>query len=381
MQMQRIITSNKKWIPQIDGLRFVAIAGTIIGHIFSVLYYGRGGYASVGLTPDTHIFWVQTLLNATRGVPLFYVISGFIIAQPFVRFYLDSGKPISTGAFYARRVTRLEPPYILSLFIYLAAQLAVSGRTHFNHLGQAFFLHLIYVHNFFPAVPTLNLVTWTLELEIQFYLLAPVFANIFRVRSSTLRRAILLAAILASAFLPTAKLDSVGFYFPTQLCFFLTGFLLADLRLHLGKGGTSKAWDLIAIFGFAGFLFVPERWGRFVFCIVLAALFTSALSGPFAKKLFGLRPIALIGGMCYSIYLYHMLVISIVFNFTHRLLGFIDLKRDYAMQLLLLIPPVMLVSVVFYLGVERPCMDPQWPSKLWRRIAANESRNQIETRS
>lgn len=373
MQMQRIIASNKKWIPQIDGLRFVAIAGTIVGHIFSTLYYGRGGYASVGLTLNYHILWVQVLTNATRGVPLFFVISGFIIAQPFVRAYLDNGKPISTGAFYARRVTRLEPPYILSLLIYLAAQIVISGRTHFNHLGQSFFLHLVYVHNFFPAVPTLNLVTWTLELEIQFYLLAPVFAFIFLIRSASLRRLLILSVIAVSALLPTTKLDPLGFYFPAQLCFFLTGFLLADLRLHLAKGNSSKLWDIVALAAFIGFMFVPDHWGRFVFCIVLGALFTSSLSGPIAKKIFGLRPIALIGGMCYSIYLYHMLVISIIFNYSHRLLSFTNLKRDYIIQLLILVPPVLLVSLFFYLAVERPCMDPQWPSKLWRRLTGTQA--------
>jgi len=103
------VTSGGNFIPEIDGLRFLAIGSVLLFHV---------NYSLSRAYHWTMKPWEQTISNAlsrgTLGVELFFVISGFILAQPFVRQRLLGGQPVSIRGFYKRRLTRLEPPYILS---------------------------------------------------------------------------------------------------------------------------------------------------------------------------------------------------------------------------------------------------------------------------
>jgi peptidoglycan/LPS O-acetylase OafA/YrhL len=76
-----------------------------------------------------------------------------------------------------------------------------------------------------------------------------------------------------------------------------------------------------------------------------------------------------IGGMCYSIYLLHFLFIAVLFKVTrHAIVPSAPFFLNYAIQLALVAVPVIAICAVFFLLVERPCMDPDWPSKLWHKI-------------
>jgi peptidoglycan/LPS O-acetylase OafA/YrhL len=117
----RRVTSGSSWIPQIDGLRFVAIAAVVLAHTHTEV--SARGPRPLLLAPEAHPFLSVfiTYCTSIRGVELFFVISGHILARPFLRQYLLAGHPVRAGAYYLRRITRLEPPYILSLFIYTFA--------------------------------------------------------------------------------------------------------------------------------------------------------------------------------------------------------------------------------------------------------------------
>jgi peptidoglycan/LPS O-acetylase OafA/YrhL len=110
----RRTTSSNSFIPEIDGLRFLAISLVVFLHTYLfiidktpfVLKYSVGDY------------WLKLiLLNGSRGVLLFFVISGFILAMPFAKHYITAGQPVSLKKFYLKRLTRLEPPYIISTLL------------------------------------------------------------------------------------------------------------------------------------------------------------------------------------------------------------------------------------------------------------------------
>lgn len=121
----RRITSGGAYIPEIDGLRFIAIASVVVFHCF--------------MQTELPLFWGGRpflLDHLRRGVELFFVISGFVLGAPFARFYLAQGQPVRIGSYFARRLTRLEPPFILILCIRAVALLIgthAAGRvlTHF----------------------------------------------------------------------------------------------------------------------------------------------------------------------------------------------------------------------------------------------------------
>ncbi len=70
------------------------------------------------------------------------------------------------------------------------------------------------------------------------------------------------------------------------------------------------------------------------------------------------QPMAvIIGGMCYTIYLYHFMIIDLIAPWTMRLASPAhSIPADLILQCLLMVPPVLLVSVVIFVLVERPCM-------------------------
>jgi peptidoglycan/LPS O-acetylase OafA/YrhL len=70
--------------------------------------------------------------------------------------------------------------------------------------------------------------------------------------------------------------------------------------------------------------------------------------------------------MCYSIYLFHVLVISAVRQVSTPLHMGQNFWAYYGLQALLILPCVLIFCGAFFLIIERPCMDREWPRKLWQ---------------
>jgi peptidoglycan/LPS O-acetylase OafA/YrhL len=83
----RRVTSHGKWIPEIDGLRFVAIAATLLAHILGETF-ARGGH---DFGSGVRLAVYGAMDRGGRGVKLFFAISGFILAQPFLKQHLLHG--------------------------------------------------------------------------------------------------------------------------------------------------------------------------------------------------------------------------------------------------------------------------------------------------
>lgn len=369
MQLRRIMTGGT-WVPQIDGLRFVAIVSVVLFHLLGELLVRAG--RPIAVQPRYELL-TRFIGNGDRGVLLFFVISGYILARPFLRQHRLGGKRVALGAYYLRRVTRLEPPYILSLLMYTVAFWAFGAplRSMLPHLAASAF----YVHNLvYRSVSTINFVTWSLEVEIQFYILAPLLSLIYVVGNTLLRRWVLAALILASgAFNLYLSGDPASILHGTilnYLHYFLTGFLLADvIEGHQQQPYRSPAWDAVSFVVWPIIFFLPRYNATLAWLpILILPVYLAAFYGP-ASNWFFRRPfVALGGGMCYSLYLMHMLIISVVFKATRHFAVFHDLLVNYAIQVVTLGTAIALLGTLYFVLIERPCMDPQWPQKLWLRI-------------
>ena len=77
-QLKRVI-ANGSFIPEIDGLRFIAITTVVVYHIIGFLTIKN---KNVFEQAFHNSFLARFASNGHYGVELFFVISGFILALP-----------------------------------------------------------------------------------------------------------------------------------------------------------------------------------------------------------------------------------------------------------------------------------------------------------
>jgi peptidoglycan/LPS O-acetylase OafA/YrhL len=217
-------------------------------------------------------------------------------------------------------------------------------------------------------------IAWSLEVEIQFYLLVPLLTLAFKLKNSVARRACFLAAILAIGVVqqlailgPHAVAGSarLGITILFYLQYFLAGLLLSDLYLlELPKWRPSWWWDGISLVAWPAIFFLEIPWWHAVLPLFIIPAYLAAFRAKAVKRFFSNYWIAVIGGMCYSIYLWHFFVIAFVMRASRHLLIFHDFLINYTIQVIAMVPVVLAVSGVYFIFVERPCMDPDWPAQL-----------------
>ena len=225
-------TSSGRFIPQMDGLRFVAIGMVILFHLSGYLL-AKSALHHSGSLPQSD--WLaQIALVGFRGVELFFVISGFILALPFAAHHLKNAPPVSLRKYYLRRLTRLEPPYVVTVLVLFFLAVWIQGQTAANlypHLAASIF----YLHNLIYGSPSRVIgVAWSLEIEVQFYVLVPLLTLLFAIRRRWVRRLSVVTLILGllsmqSLLLPQSGRVSLSIL--AYLQFFMIGFLLADIFL------------------------------------------------------------------------------------------------------------------------------------------------------
>lgn len=365
-------TASGQFIPEIDGLRFVAI--------WSVVLFHMQGFAVKKLGLDASQDLLALLMSkGSFGVQLFFTISGFIISLPFAQAYRGTRPRPRLGTYYGRRLTRLEPPYIVNLLA-LSALLSLFGKLPLAGLLSHLLCSLTYTHNLvYGKASTINGFAWSLEVELQFYLLAPLLAKVFAVSSVRRRRLLLVAGIAFSTYaaeylVPQAPRWHLSL--PAHLNYFLCGFLLADLYLLelATEVKRSHTWDIVGLVSWlllAGLLFCPKGL-HLLRPVPLLLAYYAAFRGRWSQRLFGNRFIYTIGGMCYTIYLYHLYPISIGGAVLLHVPGLAQLPVWLTLSLfsLWLLPLVLFASASLFVLTEKPFMRRGWPTHLQSRWAA-----------
>jgi peptidoglycan/LPS O-acetylase OafA/YrhL len=358
----RRITTQKRFIPQIDGLRFVAIGWVVLFHLYA------GLERSAVPTPIPF----NTDL-AKRGVELFFAISGFILGVPFASRYLLNAPRVNLKKYFLRRLTRLEPPYFISLFVCAMMQMIWSHRSS-SDIAPHMLASFAYLHNMiYGAFPgAVNGVAWSLEIEVQFYVLVPLLAMVFAIPRPLVRRTAILALMLCAGLLsapmyPTLHLHaSIAYY----LAFFLAGFVVCDVYMTRQEWRQSFLWDALAVCGWPLVWYLGRNIGHVLLPFVVVVLYLAAFRGRISSAIFSNRVIANVGGMCYSIYLFHFLLIYSVKHVTAPLHIGENFWVYYCLQACMILPCVLICCGFFFLLIERPCMDREWPWKVWRYIQA-----------
>jgi peptidoglycan/LPS O-acetylase OafA/YrhL len=374
------VTSGKPILEEVDGLRFLAISYVIIAHIYHFFYAKTPFFKSE--IDDSKILTIVNKIaqDGQHGVAIFFVISGFILALPFARQYLKKSKAVVLKQYYLRRLTRLEPPYIIVLLL-LFAGILIKNLYSFQELFPHLLASLTYTHNiFFDSMSWITPVAWSLEVEVQFYLLAPFLAFVFKIKKCSFRLLILIFLILLAACLQETNLFQNSFALSMSLLgwfqYFFVGFILADIYVSQKlKIKTSKLveifFGILLLFGLSFLSYKGSIISRIAYPVFCFAFFTMVLQFPFWKKVFSTKFISVVGGMCYSIYLLHFAIISLIGNYSLKFKISNSFFMNYVVHVVIFLMAVLISSGIFFLLVEKPCMKKDWPLKLARGIRNN----------
>jgi peptidoglycan/LPS O-acetylase OafA/YrhL len=277
---------------EIDGLRALAVLAVVLDHFLETS--GATGKAA------------QTLESlGSRGVDLFFVLSGFCLSYPVLeRVALGESAYVPIVPFLRRRFARIAPPYYASLIIFGILSLTPFGlpsaaAPHPSALAQLRDLgcDFVFLTSFAPMH---NPSYWTLGIEMRWYVVFPVLLAIF------VRMRLAFAAIAVGSY----ALYYAGFGFPDNgtLPSFMAGFVAANIAIRRVRWA-AYVWPvalayiavLVSMVKMAPNPDHGEVWWHVAFlALVIAVTGNRRLSAAFSWP-----PVVFIGVASYSIYLMH----------------------------------------------------------------------------
>lgn len=368
---------SRAYIPELDGLRFIALISVMFWHasIRATRYSESNGMTS-------GFYWFFP--HGEVGVLLFFFISGYVVSQPFLN---RPSTQWRVASFYLSRFIRIYPPYLVALTVcYLVLKVighVPAGANSYNSsnisLTSSYFASLFYAHGFIFNVPSrLNPPIWSLEIEIVFYIFAPLVLYVYtKIVSKTHRLTCLggaIAALVAFNAVASSHFEIEDSYRWGPLIngyLFLFGILVADVFGPSISHPRAKTFyfDIIFMAGLSGLLGVglkmtqvdadfPGGWLTLAMqcCILvfLALTFVGAFYGRLSSGLLSLSWIRWIGTMCYSIYLTHIVVMQATSELIAKALHLTSPWAIWSVWICVLIPITLVCGLIFYVFVERP---------------------------
>ncbi len=315
----------------IDALRGVASFGVVLFHAVE----------------GNHINQLPTYIRGLAeygrlGVPIFFVISGFVIAHSL----RDQQMTIALiGRFIVRRSIRLDPSYwfaiALTIGFSVIATKMVVGRPADQFTAAQIAAHLTYTQNIL-GFKNINSVFWTLCYEVQFYV---VFAALL-LWSSRWPIVVALAVSLFWCFRLGPNLEG---WFPGLWYAFLLG-------ASAWYGWTYSSWRLIYLVYF-GAVLGSALWFEDVFAITCALTSAVIFSLGLRDQLSVLnwRWLQLLGMISYSLYLIHNPITGATFRVGYLLTG--ETAATEVLWWAVSVAACILVAFILWLLIE-------WPSHL-----------------
>lgn len=350
------------YIDHIDGLRLIAV-------LLVMLFHARLGGFTGGYV----------------GVDVFFVVSGFLMTRILRQTRFDLA---GLGGFFAGRLRRTGPAYLVCVAVVTAVFAVVLLPVHLEKMAPSVLAAFVFLTNFvfyrttsyFSPDLTFNplLHTWSLAVELQFYLTYPIIIWI-GLRLKRLNLVILAAALISlaiSAYLVQhGKVIAAFYLLPARYWEFMVGGLVATLPTALQKRRPGPALSAIlsilalAVIGLCAMRYTSETpfpgLAALPVCLAAAILIQTADGFAPLRAALTAPPVRMLGQASYSIYLWHWPIIVLLdYGIFHG--AVLDAARP-----LIIFAGAILLGLASWRYVETPFRKKPSPGTLvWPKRAA-----------
>jgi peptidoglycan/LPS O-acetylase OafA/YrhL len=324
--------STAERVASLTGVRAVAALLVVLTHAaYTTGMYPRG-YAGL----------VYSRMEI--GVPIFFVLSGFLLFRPWVQAAATGGPAPSVTRYAWHRVRRIMPAYVVTV---LAAYLVYHFRTAGPNPGHTWeglvrnlTLTQIYTDDYLYSFLHQGLTQmWSLAVEAAFYVVLPVLAYVLMVVlcRRRWRPVVLLAGLAGLATVSPLWLwlvhtvdwlpDGARLWLPTYLLWFLGGMLVAVLQPMRARAYGLACVPLAVVCYFIAATPIAgepttspaglgEALAKTGFYTVISTLVVAplALGGErgLYSRLLASRPMVFLGEISYEIFLIHLIIMEVV---------------------------------------------------------------------
>jgi len=319
-----LVGENQKHMPELDGIRGLAILGVLGSHIA-----GLSGIMNAISPSLPEKLLSHLMVPMWGGVDLFFVLSGFLITGILLR---TKASKNYFSSFYARRVLRIFPIYYLVLTLsVIASHFSVrvaSALPPWTSWRISYFLYLQNWPVFWHGDKVMGGVWgayWSLAVEEQFYFIWPLVILLLSER--TIVR-------ICYVLLPCALLLRIFIYFsyfgnqfgllqitPSRVDGLLMG-SICSIYMFVHKKPVPMRWIFVcgslgaAILGYIAVFHREELVGTAMWMGTISitgyALLSTALVAisqhklPFVQRVLTLKWLQLAGKYSYGMYVYHL---------------------------------------------------------------------------
>ena len=333
--------SDIKHYSYVDSLRGLAILAVVITHTGQMIHQ----------LPS----WILAITSkGAYGVQLFFIVSSLTLFLSYNKRKNIDG--VNTNKFfYVRRFFRIVPAFYLAILIYLPVMLAENYYFlgHFSSVNWFnIFVYMIFMGIFYPpSMYYLPFGGWTVEIEMFYYIFIPFLNRII----INLKRALLFFIFTSLFYLTLANLfprltphESL-LVFPEQLPVLVLGILSYYLIVHktnfLEKNSTSIMIISVVYLGLMTFFvddisFLPSSW--------LVSFGWVGITLAMAMKKFSIlenRLTKFFGKISYSLYLWHFLVVGVVW-FLYKKSNYFYGAIDPITSFIILTSVVLIISTI-----------------------------------
>ena len=320
------MSENQPWIKSLAGIRALALIAVVAAHEvqFSIRFIGDNFIAGV-------------------AVSVFFVLSGFFAYYVLNGDVLRYGK-INYSYFLWRRILRIWPAYFITIFaiILITSYWGEITRqtTNYEILQYFTFTTNLFIASFINNGLSWLSPLWSIAVEEQFYLLAPLFFRCIRSRFGLyfIFAIVLLANIFRLVYLNSSY--SVGhdgqhgglyFFTYSYLDIFICGMGISHVYLNGGfNWASSSIKNILFVLGLCILAIVAHYWGKtkvppylwyanlpylflilgsiFVFIGVLPQIINGKQQTTFFQRLLSNSVFQFVGKISFSAYLVHTFV-------------------------------------------------------------------------